>query len=515
MGRQRTLTRRPLASLAAVLAAGLSTLSPAYANSYRAMTPVDVSAGADPFAACTADNVAQQEATFGSTLFSRAEPEPRLAIDPTNPQNLAGVFQQDRWSDGGSRGLVAGVSHNGGLTWSQVVVPGLTACSGGTDIRASDPWVSFAADGTLYATGITSTSPGSPGAIRVSRSTTKGDSWSSPVPLIADTFLGSFNDKESVTADPYVTDNVYVVWDRFISPPSGQSADQGVFHSRVFRTQSYFSRTIDGGASWEPARSIYTPGPGTDAATVGNIITVLPNGDLVDGFISGTLKPMPQTFTTKASAVAVIRSADKGVTWTNAATVIAPLDLSFFGAFDPDNGNPIRSGGLPDFAIDPRGGNLYAVWEDDAPVTGIDAIQFSQSSDGGVTWSAPVKINKTPATIPPADQQAFTPTVKVASDGTVGVTYYDLRQNTQAPGLPTNYWFAHCHANCTNPTDWAESHVAGPFDLEQAAFAGGYFLGDYEGMVTNGTAFEPFFGQAVNQAAGNPSDVYFTTVLPR
>ena len=515
MGRHRTLTRHAFASLAAMVAAVFSTLSPAYANSYRAATPVDISAGGDPFGTCTADNVGQQESTFGSTLFPSAEPEPRVAIDPTNPQNLVAVFQQDRWSDGGARGLVAAVTHNGGLTWRRVVLPGLTACSGGTDIRASDPWVTFAADGTLYATGLTSTSPGSPGAVRISRSTTKGDSWSSPVPVIADTYLASFNDKESVTADPSIADNVYAVWDRFISPPSGQAADQGAFHSRVFRTQTYFSRTTDGGASWEPARAIYTPGPGTDAASVGNIITVLPNGDLVDGFISGTVKPMPQTFTTKTSTVAVIRSSDKGVKWSNAATVIAPLDLTFNGAFDPDNGNLIRGGALADFAVDPRSGNLYAVWEDDLPVRGIDAIQFSQSTDGGITWSAPVKINRTPTTVPAANQQAFTPTVKVASDGTVGVTYYDLRQNTEAPGLPTNYWFAHCHANCGNPASWAESHVAGPFDLEQAPFAGGYFLGDYQGMVTNGTTFESVFGKAVNQAAGNPSDVYFAALQPR
>jgi hypothetical protein len=35
--------------------------------------------------------------------------------------------------------------------------------------------------------------------------------------------------------------------------------------------------------------------------------------------------------------------------------------------------------------------------------------------------------------------------------------------------------------------------VFGPFNLENAATAGGYFLGDYEGMTTIGTTFMPFF----------------------
>jgi hypothetical protein len=509
----RSVNRRALTTLTGLAAAGLITVIPAYASSYRTATSVDASGGVDPFANCTADNVAQQEADFGSTLYPGAEPEPRLAIDPTNSQNLVGVFQQDRWSDGASRGLVAAVSHNGGASWTRVVLPGFTACSGGSDIRASDPWVSFAADGTVYAIGQTSTSPGSPGANRVVRSTTKGDSWSSPTAIIADTYLASFNDKESITANPNVAGDVYAVWDRFISPPSGNAAFPGILHSRVFRTQTYFARTTDGGASWEPARAIYPPG--TDSGSIGHIINVLPNGDLLDGFIEFTLKPKPQTGSIKSFDVAVIRSTDRGVHWGNIPSVIANLDLAYLGPFDPDNGNPIRSGQLPDFAVDSASGKMYAVWEDDAPVAGIDAIQFSQSSDGGVTWSAPVKINHTPASVPQADQQAFTPTVKVASDGTVGVTYYDLRGNTTAPGLPTDYWFIHCHASCTSPGSWSENHVAGPFDLEQAAFAGGYFLGDYEGMVTNGTTFEPFFDQAVSLAAGNPSDVYFTTISPR
>jgi hypothetical protein len=125
-----------------------------------------------------------------------------------------------------------------------------------------------------------------------------------------------------------------------------------------------------------------------------------------------------------------------------------------------------------------------------------------------------VKINKTPTNVPTLDQQAFTATVKVAADGTVGVTYYDFRNNTSAPGLTTDYWFVHCHATCTDPANWAETHVAGPFDEEQAAYAGGYFLGDYEGMVTIGNVFGAFYDQAVSRAANNPSDVFYSTLTP-
>jgi hypothetical protein len=136
-----------------------------------------------------------------------------------------------------------------------------------------------------------------------------------------------------------------------------------------------------------------------------------------------------------------------------------------------------------------------------------------------------VKINKTPTNVPTLDQQAFTATVKVAADGTVGVTYYDFRNNTSAPGLTTDYWFVHCHASCTNPANWAETHVAGPFDEEQAPYARGYFVGDYESMVTIGNVFGAFYGQAVTRdgettppftynPAFNPTDAFYSTLTP-
>jgi hypothetical protein len=94
-------------------------------------------------------------------------------------------------------------------------------------------------------------------------------------------------------------------------------------------------------------------------------------------------------------------------------------------------------------------------------------------------------------------------------------TYYDFRNNTPAPGLATDYWLVHCHGTCTSPAGWAgnETHVGGPFDEEQAAYAGGFFVGDYEGLVTDGNDFGAFFGMAIDQAT-NPSDVFYSRVSP-
>ena len=93
--------------------------------------------GPEPVHGCTADDPATQQ--LFSTLYPNAEPEPRSDINPTNPLNIVGAYQQDRWDNGGARGLVASWTKDGGTTRHPVVIPGLTKCPGGSYDRASDP----------------------------------------------------------------------------------------------------------------------------------------------------------------------------------------------------------------------------------------------------------------------------------------------------------------------------------------------------------------------------------------
>ena len=108
--------------------------------------------GASPLAGCTADNVGGQS----GTVFVGSEVEPWIDVNPTNPANIVGIWQQDRWSNGGSRGLVVGASANGGASWTAVTTLKTTLCTGGTAAngggyqRATDPWVSFGPTGIVY-----------------------------------------------------------------------------------------------------------------------------------------------------------------------------------------------------------------------------------------------------------------------------------------------------------------------------------------------------------------------------
>jgi hypothetical protein len=97
----------------------------------------------------------------------------------------------------------------------------------------------------------------------------------------------------------------------------------------------------------------------------------------------------------------------------------------------------------------------------------------------------------------------------VRDDGTIGVTYFDFRNNTADPtSLPTDLWLTRSSDGLT----WLESHVAGPFDLSIAPNALGLFLGDYHALTSIGTTFVPFFVETNNGNLDNRTDVFASLV---
>jgi hypothetical protein len=436
--------------------------------------------GASPFA-LGCDGIP----AFG-TLYVNAEVEPMVAVNPRNTNNIVGVWQQDRWSTGGARGLLTGVSQDGGRTWIQRMAvfshcTGGNSANGGDYVRASDPWVTFAPDGTVYQSSLSFNggvlAAGSSSAILVSRSADGGATWTNPTTVIRDG-PNFFNDKDSITADSNDARRVYAVWDRLDSNN---------------HAPTYFSRTTDGGISWEVASAIYDPG--ANSQTLNNQVVVLPDGTLINFF---TQLNMPLNAPATAT-LAIIRSPDKGVTWS-APIVISPVQS--IGTIDPQTLAHVRDGsGLGSIAVGPRG-ELAAVWQDSRFSGGArDGIAFSRSLDGGLTWTMAVRVNRLTTVA------AFVPAVTVRADGTYGVSYYDFRNNTDdVSTLLTDYWLA----RSTDGVTWLESHITGPFDLAIAPNAEGLFLGDYEALTSIGTVFLPFYVQTTAGNLANRTDVFST-----
>jgi hypothetical protein len=199
------------------------------------------------------------------------------------------------------------------------------------------------------------------------------------------------------------------------------------------------------------------------------------------------------------AVVGVIRSTDKGVTWSLPIVIDT---LQGIGVTDVKTGEFLRTGdSIPNISVDQKTGTLYVVWQDARFSGGLrDGIVLSKSTNGGLTWSAPVQVNHAP------NVQAFTASVDVAEDGKIGVTYYDFRKDNNDPTvLLTNYWQVTSRDGGIN---WKEIPLAGPFDMRTAPNAGGFFLGDYEGLSHAGAKFLPFFVMTNSGILANPTDVF-------
>ncbi|HTO81981.1 MAG TPA: sialidase family protein [Methylomirabilota bacterium] len=525
-----------------VLGIGTMTAALAWASAAGAagpsvtLGPLVQITGPSPFNGCTADDPNGQEAE-GSVFFANSEIEPFIDVNPAAPDHMIAVWQQDRWSDGGARGDVSAFSEDGGATWETVTPPTFTECSNGTFERASDPWVTFAPNGDAYFESLSFdedlTIFGGHSAVQVSKSTDGGHSWGPPVNLIEDNDPNVFNDKESMTADPTNAKLAYATWDRLenfssteqerkaLAAAVRRSHDKIILAGQVlrqmqaaaatanaappqFKGPTYFTRTKDAGANWERASIIFDPGANNQ--TINNQILVDGNGVLTAVFTeilnlaNGNVRVN----------ISLKRSTDSGFSFTPVnrairATQIFSLAIANpVGTFTPDDNLPVRDAGLLfDPAVDQHNGNLYLVWQDNrfSRRNAVDQIAFAMSTNGGRTWSKPIKINETPFNFNVKREAAFIPTIVVNGNGVLAVTYYDFR-NDDATGELTDQFAVFCDPasrDCTKRASWGSEQrlTDTSFDIRDAPTVdAGEFLGDYMGSASVNADVHPAFGIA-------------------
>jgi hypothetical protein len=461
-----------LAILGTLLAGPLSLPSNAQVNTLGPLLEISLP---NPLAACNDGFPIPGNMTVDDSF------EPHISVNPMNPANIIAI-----WTGGLIQSAMTGVSFDAGKTWQRIPLP-FTVCAGGPWLGAADVWVSFAPNGDCYATAtLGQTLDATATEIGVTKSTDGGLHWAAPV------FIpNSSGSHPAITADPFDPRFVYNLWNGV-----PKNSDPAVF-----------SRSTDGGITWEPARVIFSPGPASQGTIGGSQICVLPDGTLVAFDELYTTLNHSRGCVQQTITILVQRSTDRGQNWSASVSMIPttpyydPCSSGQYTVFDPNTGqSTIEDSMNPMFAVDARNGHLYAVWEDGRWSNfQFNQVAFSMSSDGGFTWSPPIRVNQTPLNIPIGNQQAFLPVVAVAADGTIGVAYYDFRFNGTGPGLLTDYWLVQCHPTskrlATDPANWGNELrlTDDSFNLEAAFVLIDHFLGDYMGLVGDGEGFVAAF----------------------
>jgi hypothetical protein len=378
--------------------------------------------------------------------------EPMVAASPSDPSRLIATWQQDRYASGGSLAFGVSVSGDGGRTWRQRVVPGMTDCPSGGNDRTSDPWASIGAGGGAYLAGV----PGALGAsgepvtnVAVSHSPDGGETWQAPVAVTHD--QGTFNDKESVTADPFRANTAYVAWTRDI-------------------TSTWFAKTSDGGSSWSSPKRIFNS---SRRGQSGSVVAVLRDGTLVD---------VLQASSSDRTAFEAVTSRNGGTTWSRASRIAS--DRSPGALVAPDGRSFIRAPapGLPSVAT--RGNTVFVAWTTQT-ARKRSSLLLSRSTDGGATWRRPRLVAR-------SGRQLLLPALAVSPSGVLAVTYYGFdAPRRHDKRVLTSVWFSRSR---DGGKSWRRSRLAGPFDYRRAPLTeAGFFLGDYTGLTATTGGFGAVF----------------------
>jgi len=266
---------------------------------------------------------------------------------------IVSAFQVARIWSGGGADVGFATSTNGGVTWTNGYLPGITIYRGGTNSAASDAAVAYDA---LHNVWLISTLPlGSNTSVAVSRST-DGINWSSPIAVTG----SSSADKNWIVCDNTATSpfygHCYSEWD---------DTSQG----DLVR----MSTSKDGGQTWGPALGT----AGQDHG-IGGVPVVKPGGKVIVPIVGFN------------GDVIVFNSTNGGKSWTKAVNVASDISHAEAGS--------LRSAGLISSAVD-AGGKVYVMWPDCRFRTNCSSndIVYSTSTTG-TTWSAVKRVPIDPVT---------------------------------------------------------------------------------------------------------------------
>jgi hypothetical protein len=383
--------------------------------------------------------------------------ETAVAINPVYPDHIVVSSFQGRQLGKYTSNNFTYNSADGGKTWTMIAAPNPDRRNQGDDV------VTFGPDGTVFhcylsALGYREVAPLRACSGLFVRRSRDGLKWEPPVAIV-----DHINTVEPMEDKPWIVvdggagsphrGNVYVSWTRF---------DKYGSKDPEHRSRIYFSRSKDGGKSFDPPVRVSDKSGGA-----------LDDKNTVEGAVP-TVGPKGEVYVAWAGPGGILfdKSDDGGFSFGKDVKVADQP-----GGWDfPSVGLP-RHNGMPVTGCDVSGGKnrgtVYVCWGDKR--NGDADVFVAASRDSGKTWGEPVRVN----TDPPKNgrDQLFSWMAVDPLDGSVNVVFFDRRDATST--TDARLW-----VTVARSVDGGKTFANFPVKLDPFDPLG--FSGDYNGIAARG-----------------------------
>lgn len=277
-------------------------------------------------------------------------------------------------------------------------------------------------------------------------------------------------DKHWAVVDP-TTNAIYVTWTQFDDYGSSSSSCQSNIR---------FSKSLDAGQSWSEAitiNEVHGDCIDSDNTVEGAVPAVGPNGEVYVSWAG-------------PAGIVFDRSLDGGLTWLENDIFV----VDQIGGWDVDIPGIQRCNGMPvtvcDLSNGPNHGTIYINYTDLSNGSNDNDVWLVKSTDGGNTWSAPLRVNDDD----PGKHQFFTWMAIDQTKGSLYFVFYDRRNHS---GNITDVYMAASHDGGGSFTNFKVSET--PFTPSSS----GYFFGDYNNISAHNNVVRPIWTRRESSGALN------------
>ena len=399
----------------------------------------------------------------GNNIVGDAANECTISVDPTNGNKMVIGWRQFNSVTSNFRQGGWGYTTDAGIHWT---FPGVLE----NNVFRSDPVTDSDETGTFFYLSLLETF-----CENMYRSTNGGQSWTQLQPES----LAGGGDKQWFTID------------KTGGPGHGfqyQSSD-GINCSG---NGVQFQRSTDGGITWQAP--IIIPSEPTDGT-----LDVDTNGNL---FIGG-----------EGNTFSCVRSSNAQIGGQTPTFDRVTQNINMGGDLSGGGINPAGLDGMLFLAIDHSGGatnnNIYMLASVAPPGRSTTDVMFVRSTDGGLTFSAPLKVNDDP--VNPSKWHWFG-TFSVAPNGRLDAVWYDTRNAANNTDSQLFYSWS-TDAGVT----WSPNVAVSNAFIPSEGYPNQSKIGDYITIVSDNTGGNVAYSATFNfnpSSGQHEEDIYYVRVSP-